>query len=237
MNKTLYTPFTLPREEIRSQLAVKPGSHFEADLEELFNQVTEIAQPKAIYRVSYVEARQNASVTIEDTTFNSLTMSANLEQIRRVFPFIATCGKEVEGISYDPGDLLKQYWLNAIKLSLLNASMEHLRTTLKQQYQLENLSAINPGSGDASVWPIEEQLPLFSLFGGTQTIDNQIGVRLQPSFLMLPEMSVSGILFPSESSYTNCQLCQREDCPGRRAHFDADLWETIQMKSSDQQGD
>lgn len=228
MNTTLIATFTLPREEIKSQLAIKPGSQFETELEALFNQVTKIAKPKAIYRVSYIEARQMDTVTIENTTFRSQAMSANMEQIRRVFPFVATCGKEVEGIHCDPDDVLKQYWLNAIKLALLHASMEHLRETLQKNYRLENLAAMNPGSGDASVWPIEQQLPLFSLFGGIEEVDQQIGVRLQPSFLMMPEMTVSGILFPSKTNYTNCQLCQREDCPGRRAHFDADLWESIQ---------
>ncbi len=159
-------------------------------------------------------------------------MSANLDQIRRVFPFIATCGREVEEIHYDPDDLLKQYWLDTIKLALLYASLEHLHETLKNLYHLENLAAMNPGSGDASVWPIEEQQLLFSLFGGTQTVDQQIGVQLKPSFLMLPEMSVSGILFPSKTNYMNCQLCQREDCPGRRAHFDTELWESIQEKNA-----
>ncbi len=230
MNTTIIAPFALSQKEIQSQLAIKPRSHFETELEALLDQVVEIAKPKAIYRVSYVETRTADTVTIENTTFNSQAMRANLDQIRRVFPYIATCGKEVEEILNDPGDVLKQYWLNTIKLALLHASMQYLRETLQNLYRLENLAAMNPGSGDASVWPLEQQLSLFSLFGGTQTVDQQIGVQLRSSYLMMPEMSVSGILFPSETNYTNCQLCQREDCPGRRAHFDAKLWESIQDK-------
>ena len=228
MNTILTAPYTLPREEILSQLAIKPGSHFEAAFEDLLKQVEGIARPKAIFRVSYIEARGTDTVTLEDTTFHSQAMSTNLDTIGRVFPFIATCGTEVDEISFDQNDVLKQYWLNTIKLTLLHASLEHLRQTLQNRYRLENLSAMNPGSGAASVWPIEEQSLLFSLFGGIQTINHEIGVRLLPSYLMVPEMSVSGILFPSETSYYNCQLCQREDCPGRQAHFDAKLWETIQ---------
>jgi len=228
MNTILKAPFTLPREEIKAKIAVKPGSLFEADLEKLFSQVEEMARPKAIYRVSYIEARTPDSVIIETTTFHSQAMSKNLAQIGRVFPFIATCGTEVDRIPINQDDVLQQYWLNAIKLALLHASMEYLRQTLETRYRLDNLSAMNPGSGDASVWPIEEQQFLFSLFGGIQIIDQEIGVRLQPSYLMVPEMSVSGILFPSETSYYNCQLCQRADCPGRQAHFDPNLWASIQ---------
>ncbi len=86
---------------------------------------------------------------------------------------------------------------------------------------------MNPGSAEAGVWPLEEQRPLFDLFGGPQVVDRAIGVRLLPSIFMSPDMSTSGILFPSVTTYVNCQLCQREDCPSRKAPFDAALWETI----------
>jgi hypothetical protein len=227
MNTVLSDPVELHLQEIASELSIKPGSHLEDNLENLLSQVTEIAKPKSIHRVSYVEARGLDTVTIETTTFQSSALRANLDQIGRIFPFVATCGIEVEHIPIEPGDLLSQYWLNTIKLFLLRASLDHLRKTLQKHYKLKNLSAMNPGSGEASVWPIEEQGLLFSLFGGPQIIEQQIGVQLLPSFLMVPEMSVSGILFPSETDYTNCQLCQRADCPGRRAHFDAELWESI----------
>jgi len=228
MNTILTVPFTLPRKEILTQLALKPGSSFETSLEILFNQVEEIGRPKAIYRVSYIEERGTDTVTMDDITLHSSAMRNNLDQIGRVFPFVATCGVEVDEIPLEQGDVLKQYWLNTIKLALLQASLEHLRQILKNRYRLENLSAMNPGSGEASIWPIEEQGLLFSIFGGAQIIEHEIGVRLLPSYLMVPEMSVSGILFPSETNYYNCQLCQRDDCPGRRAHFDPHLWENIQ---------
>jgi len=228
MNTILYAPFSLPREDIQSQLAIKPGSNLEIAFLELLNQVEEIAKPKAVYRVSYIIDRGTDSVTVEQTTFHSQAMSANLASIGRVFPFIATCGLEVDEFPLEQDDILQQYWLNAIKLTLLYASINHLRQTLQNLYGLENLSAMNPGSGDASVWPLEEQNLLFSLFGGNKTTYKEIGVRLLPSFLMVPDISVSGILFPSETSYYNCQLCQRQDCPGRQAHFDPGLWESVQ---------
>lgn len=228
MNTVLSAPFNLHREEIQSQLALKPGSQLERSFEEFLSQVEEIAHPKTIYRVSYINDRGTDTVTIEQTTFHSQAMSTNLASIGRVFPFIATCGLEVDKFPINQNDILQQYWLNTIKLSLLNASMAHLRQTLQNRYRLENLSAMNPGSGDASVWPIEEQSLLFSLFGGDQMTYQEIGVSLLPSYLMVPDISVSGILFPSETNYYNCQLCQREDCPGRQAHFEPELWKSVQ---------
>lgn len=228
MNTILSAPFNLPREEIQSQLAIKPGSQLEIAFGEFLNQVEEIAHPKAVYRVSYINDRGTDTVMIEQTTFHSQAMSANLASIGRVFPFIATCGLEVDNFPIDQNDILQQYWLNAIKLALLYASLSHLRQTLQNRYRIDNLSAMNPGSGEASVWPLEEQSLLFSLFGGVHITHQEIGVKLLPSYLMVPDISVSGILFPSETSYYNCQLCQRKDCPGRQAHFEPDLWETVQ---------
>jgi hypothetical protein len=228
MNTVLTAPFTLPHEEIFSKLSIKPGSHFENSLREFLIKVEQIANPKAMYRVSYIDDIGADTVTIEETTFHSQALSKNLATIGRVFPFIATCGIEVDEFPIEQDDILQQYWLNTIKLMLLEASITHLHETLQNSYRIDNLSAMNPGSGDASVWPIEEQSQLFSLFGGIQTTIQQVGVTLLPSYLMVPDISVSGILFPSETKYYNCQLCQREDCPGRQAHFDPELWKSIQ---------
>jgi hypothetical protein len=86
---------------------------------------------------------------------------------------------------------------------------------------------MNPGSGDANVWPIEQQKELFSLFGD---VENLIGVRLTDSFLMVPNKSVSGICFPTEINFQSCQLCHRMNCNGRKAPFDRKLWESVNHK-------
>ena len=71
---------------------------------------------------------------------------------------------------------------------------------------------MNPGP--LKDWPLGEQRQLFFLFGD---VKQAIGVELTESFLMYPVKSVSGIIFPTEVNYENCQLCPRENCPGRRA--------------------
>ena len=78
----------------------------------------------------------------------------------------------------------------------------------------KNISSLNPGS--LKEWPITGQVPLFELLGG---VTEDIGVVLSDSLLMSPVKSVSGIMFQSEEAYENCQLCPRENCPGRRAPY------------------
>jgi hypothetical protein len=80
---------------------------------------------------------------------------------------------------------------------------------------------MSPGSGDIDVWPIEQQKPLFSLLGDVESL---IGVRLTDAMLMIPTMSVSGILYASEADFESCQVCHREGCPRRKAPFDEALW-------------
>jgi hypothetical protein len=232
MNTILTVPFTLSREEIQNKLAIKPGSRHETALGELLGQVEEIANPKALFRVSYIGARGHDNVTIEDATFYSAAMRANLENIGRVFPYVATCGREVDETPIDHNNIMLAYWLSTVKLDLLQSSVRHLRQTITDRYRLKNLSAMNPGSGEASVWPIEEQQLLFSLFGGPQVVHEAIGVQLTPTYLMIPDMSTSGILFPGETTYYNCQLCQRQDCPNRQVPFDAALWESVHPGSN-----
>jgi hypothetical protein len=95
---------------------------------------------------------------------------------------------------------------------------------MDRRYGLSKASVMHPGSGDASVWPIEQQRQLFSLLGD---VTGLIGVELTDSFLMVPNKSVSGMRFPTEMDFRSCQLCHREKCPSRSAPFDPELWESV----------
>ena len=91
---------------------------------------------------------------------------------------------------------------------------------------------MSPGSGDAVIWPIEQQRNLFALLGdGSQ----QIGVQLTDSCLMIPNKSVSGIRYPTEIDFHTCQVCHREDCPGRIAPFDEEQWKIHQPEREGEQ--
>jgi hypothetical protein len=77
---------------------------------------------------------------------------------------------------------------------------------------------MSPGSLED--WPIEQQRPLFSLLGN---VEASIGVKLNKSLLMIPRKSVSGVYFPNEVTFYNCQLCPRERCEGRKAPYTEEL--------------
>ena len=81
---------------------------------------------------------------------------------------------------------------------------------------------MQPGSGDAEVWPIEQQKELFSVFGDVEAL---IGVRLTDAMLMIPTMSESGVIFPTATGFASCQVCRREGCSRRTAPFDEAVWQ------------
>ncbi len=73
-----------------------------------------------------------------------------------------------------------------------------------------------PPAFHAAGCPIEQQRGLFALLGD---VEQAIGVRLTESFLMIPNKTTSGILFPTEADFRSCEVCHRENCPARHAPF------------------
>lgn len=96
---------------------------------------------------------------------------------------------------------------------------------IDKAFGLGNTANMNPGS--LADWPITEQKPLFELLGAVQEL---IGVELTASFLMILIKVVSGIHFPKELAFVSCQLCPGNQCPGRKAPYDKELFEQYKSK-------
>ena len=222
MNEIVKVPFNLNVDQLVDQMKIRPSMLDE--FTDLVKLVEASACPKVMIREAFIEEHGKGFVVINDVKFTSAALRHNLEGIGRVFAYITTCGREVEELPVDPKDFVLGSWLHYIKLDLLKNCFPVLHTTVKTRMGVEKLSSMNPGSGDASVWPIDQQVGLFSLFGDVEEL---IGVRLTDSFLMSPDVSTSGILFPTEQEYKNCQLCHRKNCSNRTAPFNAKLWEKV----------
>ena len=217
-------PFTFNTDQLSEQLRIKEGTDHAKVFEELVSTVQAIAKPKALYKVAFIDEKGKDTITLDGVQFTSLALRKNLDTIERVFPYIATCGTEIDGIEIEQGDLQKKMWLAFLKGNLLQTSIQYLMEHLDKRYKVSQVSSMNPGSGDASVWPIEQQRELLSIVNDAERL---IGVRLTKTLVLVPEMSVAGILFPTETNFQSCQLCHRENCYLRRAPFDRELWESI----------
>jgi len=217
-------PFSLDVAALQQRLRIRPGSEDATEFARMVDTARRAARPKALYKESYVEHTGEDSVTLDGVTFTSRTLRMNLDGVHRVFPYVATCGRELDEMGLDGADPFRQYWLDTIKAALLSASLQYLKSHIDRTRALGKTSTMSPGAGDVGVWPIEQQRELFSLFGNVKDL---IGVELTDSFLMIPNKSVSGIRFPTEVDFRSCQLCRRENCPSRSAPFDPALWESV----------
>ena len=212
-------PFRLDVEAVLKQLHQNKGNKYiGAIVQELIEIVRPIAKPKAIYKVSYVENKNEASVYIDGVRFTSRVLRVNLDKVERVFPYVATCGRELDEIAVPSDDYMKYYCLDVIKEMTLRSAISYLTDYLTRNYALGQMSRMHPGSLED--WPITQQKNLFSIFGN---VEDLVGVKLTESFLMIPIKSVSGICFPTEIRFESCQLCPREVCSERRAPYDPDL--------------
>jgi len=212
-------PVRLDVEEVLKQLHQgKENKYIERIVQELIEIVRPVAKPKAIYEVSYVDNKNEDSLYIDGVKFTSRVLRVNLDKVERVFPYVVTCGRELDEITIPSDDFMQHYWLDVIKETVLRTAISYLTDYLTRNYALGQMSKMHPGS--LRDWPITQQKELLSIFGN---VEDLIGVKLTKNFLMLPLKSVSGIYFPTEIRFESCQLCPREKCSERRAPYDPDL--------------
>jgi hypothetical protein len=211
-------PFELNAAGIIKNLHMrKVSSHVEKIVADLVGEAAPIVRPKAVYKISYLENKKDNSLEIDGVTFTSRVLRINLDPLNRVFPYIATCGRELDAIEV-PDDPMKGFCLDTIRMSALAAARAYLFAHMERKYALGKTAHMNPGSLED--WPVTEQSSLFSLFGDVEEL---VGVRLTSKFVMQPLKSISGICFPTEVTFESCQLCPRETCSGRRAPYDPEL--------------
>lgn len=208
--------FKIDKKEMIQKLCVRKKDKFE--FLELLQEAEEIADPKAIFTRANIQRKSENYVLVENIKFCSRILAVNLKDTYKVFPYLVTAGVEIEKWSEEFDDILIKYWLDIIKEEILKDAQKELFQVIDQKYHLIKAAHMNPGS--LRDWPITEQKKLFNLFQGKAV---EIGIELSESMLMYPSKSVSGIRFLTEVDYENCQLCKRENCPGRSASYQPEL--------------
>ncbi|HOT92566.1 MAG TPA: vitamin B12 dependent-methionine synthase activation domain-containing protein [Anaerolineae bacterium] len=213
-------PFRPELMDLARRLRVRENSPYLADLQRLRDEAERIARPKALYKVAFIDARNGDEVTVDGVTLTSRVLRVNLEHVQRVFPYIATCGVELDQWSHAQDDMLFRYWADVIKEMAVRDAVQALYQHMTTQYGLGKMALMSPGS--LADWPLPQQRPLFTILGD---VKSAIGVELSDSFLMIPNKSVSGLRFATEEDFASCQLCPRENCPSRRMPYDETLYD------------
>ncbi len=210
--------FNPSHERFFKKMHVKPGSRQEELVLSLLEEGRQVGQPRATYTIAGIDQHLDDGVVLNGIRMNSKVMAINLSPVHRVFPYLTTSGRELFDWTQSKEDLLERYYAEEISQLALRTAEEFLLSQLKTTYKLGKTSSLNPGS--LKDWPITSQRSLFQLLGNPM---ESIGVELTESMLMLPNQSVSGIRYSSETDFSNCELCPRENCSHRRAPYNEAL--------------
>ncbi|MGD8998699.1 MAG: vitamin B12 dependent methionine synthase, partial [Anaerolineae bacterium] len=123
LNEILFKP---ELGSVLRKLRVKEGTGSALEVERLLTEAQAVAKPKALYGVAYVEERGEDSIGVDGQTFKSRVLRVNLEPVHRIFPFVATCGTELDEWSSSIDDMLQSYWADAIKEMALRSAIRAL---------------------------------------------------------------------------------------------------------------
>jgi hypothetical protein len=197
---------------------------FEEAIHDLVEQVRPIARPKAMYKIGCVENKDPDSLEIDGVRFAGRLLRDNLDKVETVFICLATCGTEVEAIKIPPGDVMKAYCLDQIKLTLVISASKYLQDHLARKFGLGELSGLHPG--ELKQFPIEMQRKLFDILGD---VEGKIGVKLTQNCALVPTKSRSGIFFSRETQFISCRMCLMKRCQARRAAYDPQLAAKYEM--------
>jgi hypothetical protein len=208
---------SLDADAVKTRLRLKRDSDLKA-LQDLVAVAQPWVEPRVLYKTCYIDEKLAEGVIVEGRRLNSKVLRKNLNEVERIFPFVITIGSKFTKKMDACSDLLEKFYLDTIGNVALNQVRLELKNHLKSEYAVDKTAFMAPGS--LPDWPIEEQKPLFELLGD---VPAAIGVKLTESFLMLPAKSVSGIYFPTETSFFSCQLCPRERCDSRKAKYNEKL--------------
>jgi hypothetical protein len=220
-------PVTINREQIIKFLGnnERTRAAMVKHLDELIPMVQAAVKARGMFRVACVGDRGNDWVEIDGIRLTSKVLAKSLASTNTVFPYVFTSGKELDKLPVSPQEHMRYFCLDAVKMNASLQAAGYFMNYIKTKYALPEITHLHPG--EFADFPIEQQVPLFSLFHDTEA---SIGVKLTSTKTIQPVKSGSGIIFANGGSFESCALCLQARCPGRRAPYSPKLAEQFGIK-------
>ncbi|MCP4137628.1 MAG: hypothetical protein GY754_42060 [bacterium] len=193
-------PFHTDLVALFKKLHIDPGSKNADSIKSLASEALLIARPRALYTVAPFSPSFHEFI---------VDLPEDIGPPSLIFPFIASCGPELEEWSNSISDSFLNFCSMEIAAFALECAVSAFRKDIKQ-FHGGHVLILSPGSLPS--WPLDSQKDLFALLGSPGT---SIGVSLTDSFMMIPVKSISGIAFPSDKEVHNCHLCSLDNCEYR----------------------
>lgn len=187
-------------------------------LKELVDEAQKTAKPKALLRKCTIKEKGSDFVVIDSEKFLSKVISINLQKELIVFPYIVTCGSELQQWCNLKTDPFTNKLSEFISQTILIQIHKELQSRIENEFNCGTLARVNPGS--TIDWNISELKKIFNLLSDPMEL---IGVYLGDNLYMNPSKTYSGIYFHNEDGYKNCFMCPG-DCPLREVPYDKDYY-------------
>ena len=124
-------PFEVEEKGMLDFLRLRPGTSRSSDFLKILDEARSIAAPKAAFSVAPARITGDDSVEIGGVDFTSRVMRVNLEDACMVYPFVATCGVDLDEWSNSLSGTLQRFWADSIMLMALGCAVTHLEVYLK----------------------------------------------------------------------------------------------------------
>ncbi|MDY6836239.1 MAG: vitamin B12 dependent-methionine synthase activation domain-containing protein [Chloroflexota bacterium] len=180
----------------------------------------DLIQTSYSWAVRDVQGVYGSSVFLDDSiVFESEVISGLLELSQKVAVFVVTIGDQLEVLAESLAEekhILQATVLEAAGSEAVEKAADHIHCKVGEYADCHDLvisRRFSPGYCD---WDIEQQRMVFRAVG-----DDNLGVDLMDSCLMVPRKSISGIIGigtqdANLDKYNPCRTCSRHDCVGRR---------------------
>ena len=189
----------------------KLPTHLKGRVEEFIHDLKQSARPKGkLVIIDIVKKRMNAIRLEEGTIFQGIGVGALLRRCEQVAAYVSTLGKGPDKLMLDHQERGRQAELDLLNvvahlvLEDLHRKAEDFirRLVAKEQRGVSN--AFTPGMCD---WPIQQQGILDALVGFESA-----GVHLLPSMILLPTLTITGIVGIGPANSTGRNLAARPAC-------------------------
>ncbi len=211
-----HIPVEYDEEELWQELKMETMKGQKKEIISLIEESRGLVEPKAVYtHLEVVKIEGNCVRLDSGDVLKGVILADMLRCGQKVAPYVVTLGPKLE-------DNASKLARNNVFLSFIldkigNYALEIARGNIKLLVEKalgDKVSDFGPGEGTGKLFGIEQQAVLFRIL---QPLEN-IGVRLTPSYLMIPKKSVSGVFAVTDEEYVACQYCPKK-CEERRSAF------------------
>lgn len=207
------------RRQGRPRQAGAPSARLSRLITETIKEGYDLVQPKAIYDEMSASLSEQGKVVLANSTILDIPHVrrdwAGLEMVGIAICTIGSLLEERSSELFAQGNAATALILDTVGSAAVGSVSRQTDALICRRAQERGMNAgprFEPGS---TGWDISDQRVLFSLLSA-----QEIGVRLNEYFLMIPRKSVSFMIgmgreVPESKFRRPCHYCERLDCPSR----------------------